>query len=71
MAAIFQDGRHGLYWTTTLCLKLAADSQKWFWEWMICTELKECEFDFMKNQNVQLFAIWLPFNNMAAIDNDK
>ena len=24
----------------------------------------------MKNQNVQMFAIWLPFNNMAAIDND-
>ena len=28
MAAIFQDGRHGLYWTTTLGLKVAADSQK-------------------------------------------
>ena len=28
MAAIFQDGHHGLYLTTTLCLKVAADSQK-------------------------------------------
>ena len=28
MTAIFQDGRHGLYWINTLCLKVAADSQK-------------------------------------------
>ena len=32
MATIFQDGRHGLYWITTLCLKVAADSQKMIWE---------------------------------------
>ena len=30
MATIFKDGRHGLYWITTLCLKVAADSQKLF-----------------------------------------
>ena len=28
MAVIFQDDRHGLFWTTTLCLKVAANSQK-------------------------------------------
>ena len=38
---------------------------------MICTELQECEFDFISNQNVQMFAIWLPFYNTAVIDNDR
>ena len=28
MLSIFQDGRHGLYWTTTIYLKVAARSQK-------------------------------------------
>ena len=32
MAAIFQDGRQGVLWTTALCLKVAADSQKLFGE---------------------------------------
>ena len=32
MVTIFQDGRHRLYWITTLCLKVAADSQKMIWE---------------------------------------
>ena len=71
MAAIFQDGRHGLYWTTTLYFKVAADSKKLIKEWMICTERWEYEFDLIKNLNVQIFAIWLSFNNMAAIDNNK
>ena len=38
---------------------------------MIYTELKECKFDFINNQNVQMFATWLPFYNMANIDTDK
>ena len=38
---------------------------------MICTELKECKFDFINNQNVQMFATWLPIHNMANIDTDK
>ena len=37
----------------------------------MCTELLEREFDFIDNQNVQMFAIWLPFDYMAVIDNDK
>ena len=36
---------------------------------MICTELYECELDFIYNKNVQIFAIRLPFYNMAVIDN--
>ena len=67
MATIFQDARHGLYWITTLFLKVAADSQND----LGCTELSECEFDSINNQNVQMFALWKPFYNMAVIDNDK
>ena len=38
---------------------------------MVYTELTECQFDFINNQNVQMFATWLPFYNMANIDTDK
>ena len=34
-------------------------------------ELLESEFDFINNQNIEMFPIWLPFYNMAIIDNDK
>ena len=72
MTAVFQDGHHGLYWTTTLCLKVAADSQKMILGMndMYWTLRIRIWFD-KKNRNVQMFTIWLPFNNIAAIDNDK
>ena len=45
--------------------------KKWFWEKTICTEFKECKIDFINNQNVQMFATWLPFYNVVNIDTDK
>ena len=71
MAAIFQDGHQGVHWTTTLCLKVAADRQndlgnKWY-----VLNFKKVNFDFISNQIVQMFAIWLPFYNMRVIDNDE
>ena len=71
MAAIFQDGRHGLYWTTIICLKVTAHSQKIILGINDMYWTKKMQIWLHKQSNVQICATWLPFYNMANIDTDK